>query len=47
MQDEMNKRFNDILRQYDNEVNIQLEDDPFLYTFFFDVDHRDQQYLPT
>ena len=48
IQDEMHKRFNDILRQYDNEVRL------LLYLFVSSqrsipsfVDHWNQQYLPT
>ena len=38
IQDEMHKRFNDILRQYDNEVNFSQSN--FLFRKYFFVDHR-------
>ncbi len=37
IQDEMHKRFNDILRQYDNEVNSKKK---FFFNIFENLDHR-------
>ena len=49
IQDEMHKRFNDILRQYDNEVskNMKIELEQHYFSYHITLDYRNQQYIST